>query len=44
MVTGFRKTGEYPINRDAVYCSDNTVTRSEEDNKDMMTQGMKLVK
>ena len=43
VVAGFRKTGVYPFNRDAVSCSDNAVSTSEENDKDVMTQGMKLV-
>ena len=38
VVSGFRKTGVYPFNRDAVSCSDSVVSALEENNKDM-TQG-----
>ena len=42
-MAGFRKTVVYPFNRDAVSCSDNAVSTSEENDKDIMTQGIKLV-
>ena len=43
VVAGFRKTGVYPFNRNAISCSDGVVSASPKDDEDPMTQGIVLI-